>query len=140
MIALPSFIRRIEPDPLSRGERHRIVRIPHLFYKADNIREVGGHIRLFADRPGKGWAVYLYGEQAPGGGWALHRRWNFGLFCVHHVGPGKACDLEGWHITWAKLKIAKLHRGLSITWHLADTFSTKSGFHLPRRHRVVVDF
>lgn len=115
-----------EPDPLSRSSRHRIIRIPRLFYRADNVQEVAGHVRLFGDRPTKGWVVFMYNEQAPGGAWALHRRWNFGLFCIHHVEPGKkATDPAGWHITWASLRLAKVYAGWSLTFKKADTFKCR---------------
>lgn len=122
-------IRHIEPDPLSRGDQFQITRIPHLFYKAHNITSNAGHVRLFADRPGKGWCIYSYANQAPG--WAFHRRWNFGLFCVHHVEHDKkATDPAGWNITWASLKFVKSYRGFTMTWRLADTFKCKGGINL----------
>lgn len=125
---LTKLLRRFtsEPDPLSRTSQHRIVRIPHIFYWADNVREVAGHMRLFGDRPMKGWAFYQYAVQAPGGNWALHRRWNFGLFCIHHVEPGKkATDPAGWHITWASLRFAKSYGGWTLTYKNADTFKCR---------------
>ena len=97
--------------------------IPGFYYSADNKRAIAGHKRIFGDRPLKGWCFYLYNEQAPG--WAIHRRWNFGLFCIHHVGPDKATDPEGWNITFAKLKFKKSYRGFTMTWTLADTFKTE---------------
>lgn len=98
-------------------------RVPGLFYRADNLRCPAGHVRLFGDRPGKGWTVYLYGEQAPG--WAMHRRWNFGLFCIHHVGEGKATDPAGWHVTFAGIRFKREYRGFSVHWQWADTFRTR---------------
>lgn len=95
--------------------------VPGLFYRFDNSKCLAGHVRIFGDRPGKGWAIYLYNEQAPG--WAIHRRWNFGLFCIHHLGPGKATDQEGWHITWAGIRRCKSCHG--VTFHWADTFRTR---------------
>jgi len=110
------------------GLSFETVHIPHLFYWASNKNEEAGHVRLFGNRAGEGWVVYSFNRQAPAAEWALHRRWNFGLFCVHHVEPEKkATDPAGWHITWAKLKFAKVAGGFSITWRLADKYSCKVG-------------
>ena len=97
-------------------------RIPHLFYSADNLSCVAGHRRIFGDRPGKGWMVYLYNQTTPA--WAMHRRWNFALFCIHHVGPGKSPDREGWHVTWATLKLKRSYGSIALEWRKADTFRT----------------
>ncbi|QUT07898.1 hypothetical protein KFK14_11215 [Sphingobium phenoxybenzoativorans] len=102
------------------GQRFKIRRIPGLYYSADNLECIAGHRRLFGSKPGRGWQFYMYNEQAPG--WALHRRWNFGFFCVHHVGPGKATDDEGWHVTFARLTFPKIYRGFAVQWNWADTY------------------
>lgn len=115
-------IQRIAPDPLS-WDQFVITRVPYLFYRAANQRIVAGHVRLFASKPPGGWVIYQYNRQASCDEWALHRRWNFSLFCIHHVEPDKkATDPAGWSITWAKLKIKRTYRGITITWELADTF------------------
>lgn len=128
-------IQRIEPDPLSRGDKFKITRWGNFYYRADNTRQEAGHVRLFSKGPGTGtgWCLYSYARQAPTPEWAMHRRWNFGLFCVHHVEPDKkATDPEGWHVTWAKLQFSKSYRGFTITWQLADTFKCKKE---PRRKK-----
>lgn len=104
------------------SDKFKITHIPGLFYRADNLTMVAGHARLFG-KPLRGWCFYQYAEQAPG--WALHRRWNFGLFCIHHVGPGKATDPQGWHVTWASLKLKRECDGVSLRWRKADTFRTR---------------
>jgi len=91
--------------------------------RVDNLRCIAGHARLFGKNGITGWHFYYYAEQAPG--WALHRRWNFGFFCIHHVGEGKATDPPGWHVTWARLKRERIYRGFGISWHWADTFRTR---------------
>ena len=96
-------VQTIHPDPLSRAhDQFNITRIPFLFYHASNARQVAGHIRLFGDRPMKGWTIHTYHQLMDG--WALERHWNFGLFCVHHIGEGDSTYDRGWHITWASLK------------------------------------
>ena len=107
------------------GFRER--RILGCIHTVDNLQCIAGHKRLFGKSGLGGWHFYLYGEQAPG--WAVHRRWNFGLFCVHHVGEGKATDPAGWHVTWAALRLKRIYRGMSVEWQWADTFRTKR---LPR--------
>ena len=97
--------------------------IPGVYYSADNMTCIAGHKAIFSGKPAKGFVFYLYNEQAPG--WALHRRWNFGLFCVHHVGPGKATDPQGWHVTFATLKVKVDAGDLTIRWASANTFRTK---------------
>jgi hypothetical protein len=117
-------IQRMTPDPLSRGSQFKITRIPHLFYKSDNQRQVAGHVRLFADRPGRGWCVYHYNQLNPD--WSMERRWNFGLFCIHHIQPDKkSTNPAGWHITRATLRFAKTARGFTMTARLADPYSCK---------------
>ena len=120
-------IQRIQPDPLSRAEQFEITRLPRVFYKAQNAERNAGHLRLFSGQQGRGWCIYHYHNQVPGNSdWAMHRVWNFGLFCIHHVEPGKkATDPEGWNITWAKLKFLKSYRGFTITWRLADPYRCK---------------
>ena len=99
---------------------------PHLFLLVRRKDGHGGHFRLFADRPGRGWMVHQWLQQGGGApGWAWHRVWNFALFAVHHIGPGKATDPEGWHVTFANLKCEKIHRGITLKWSLADTFRAK---------------
>jgi hypothetical protein len=124
MIRKHFTMQRIEPDPLCSGHQFRITRIPYLFYRADNQGEVAGHVRLFADRPGRGWCLYYYNQMNPDS--ALKRVWNFGLFCIHHVQPDKkATDPAGWHIRWASLKFTNSHRSFTMTVSLADTFKCK---------------
>lgn len=94
-------------------------------HRVDNLRCVAGHVRLFGKHGCSGLHVYYYGEQAPG--WALHRRWNFGLFCLHHVGEGKATDPQGWGVTWARLRFERVFGGFSVTWRWADTCATRKG-------------
>lgn len=103
-----------------------VTHIPGLYYHAHNIQGACGHIRLFGKAP-RGWMIYSYGRQVPGNDeWAEHRRWNFGLFCIHHVEPGKkATDPDGWHITWASLKFERSYGSISLTWRKADTFKAK---------------
>ena len=98
-------------------------KIPLLFYRVDNLRCIAGHIRILGDRPGRGLMIYGYHEQAPG--WALHRRWNLGFFCIHHIGPGKATDPSGWSVRFASLKFSRIRGGFSIQWFWADTWSTR---------------
>lgn len=91
-------------------DQFRMVRIPHLFYRADNLTCEAGHIRIFGDGPGKGWAIYRY-NRSGGDDWALQRVWDFGLFCVHHIEHGKKTTVEpGWYITWATLSIKAAFR------------------------------
>ena len=94
--------------------------IKGLYYSFDNSRCVAGHRRLFG-APGRGWMIYAYHEQAPG--WALHRIWNLGLFCIHHIGDGKATDTQGWHVTFAGWR--KRHCCGSRHWRWADKYSTR---------------
>lgn len=117
------------------GDRFRKFHIPGLFYHAHNITAACGHMRLFG-KPLRGMMIYSYGRQVPNAlDWAYHRRWNFGFFCVHHVEPGKkATDPAGWHITWAKLKFAKVYAGFSVTWQWADTFKCRKE---PKRQRSI---
>lgn len=76
------------------------------FNRTDNTTCTAGHARVFGTKPPKGWVVFRYNRVAPD--WALHRVWSFfGLFCVHHVEPGKKYTCEpGWYVTWAKLKLS----------------------------------
>lgn len=119
---------RVPEHPTSRHSQEFVqYRVPRLFYSSRRKDGTGGHMRLFGDKPGKGWVFYSFHNQAGAApGWALHRVWNFCLFVVHHIGPGKSTEPEGWHITRARLKIAKVYHGFSITWQAADTFRTKA--------------
>lgn len=92
--------------------------IAGLYASSDNLDQIAGHKRLFGDAPFKGWVFYHYNQLAPD--WALHRVWNFGLVCLHHIGEGKACDPPGWHLTFAKIKREKSHRGFTLRFELAD--------------------
>ena len=124
------------PERTDGREEFNRFAIPRLFLATHRKDGTAGHMRLFSSQTGHGWTFYHYGLQAPNTDWAMHRRWNFGLFCVHHVEPDKkATDPAGWTITWAKLKFAKSYRGFTITWQLADVFKCKkeprkSGFGL----------
>jgi len=115
------------PERIDRREEFDRFAIPHLFLAVHRKDGTGGHMRLFSSRTGHGWTFYHYHNQAGAApGWAMHRRWNFVLFCVHHVEPGKkATDPPGWSITWASLKFKKVYHGFSITWQAADTFRTR---------------
>jgi hypothetical protein len=96
--------------------------IPGLFYSADNLTCVAGHKAIFSGRPTRGWMVFTYNQINPD--WALHRVWSLGFFAIHHVGEGKAREPAGWHVTFARLVVNRLHRGFSVQWQWADTFST----------------
>lgn len=109
-------VETITPDPLSRSfDQFIITRAPGLFYKVDNIRTQAGHIRLFASRPGRGFVFHQYNRLMED--WALERSWNFWLFCLYHVSPGKSTYPPGWHIAWSRIKIKvdrpNLYRSLS---------------------------
>jgi hypothetical protein len=125
-----NLIRRITPDASTPGTQHNILLIPHLFYRADNTRVPAGHMRLFASRPGHGWCFYTYHRQASCDDWAMHRVWNFALFAIHHIEPGKkATDPAGWHITWSSLKLSKRRGEISLTWRKADQYHTSRKGH-----------
>lgn len=96
-------------------------RIRHLYYRVRNTRCVAGHMRIFGDRPGRGWMIYHYGEQAPG--WALQRTWNFGLFAVHHVEKGKKTTIDpGWFMTFASIRFKREYGGFSVRWAKANLY------------------
>lgn len=97
-------------------DKFRERRIAGAFKRVDNLSYPAGHVRLF------GMLIYTHAAQAPG--WAMHRRWNCGLFCVHHVGQGRAVDPEGWHVTFANLIVKRQYNGFSVQWNWADTFRT----------------
>lgn len=113
------------PERTDRREDFDRFAIPCLFLSVKRKDGTGGHMRLFSSRAGHGWVFYSYHNQAGSApGWAMHRIWNFGLFAIHHIGPGKATDPQGWHATFAGLKFERSYRGFTIRWELADKYRT----------------
>lgn len=91
-----------------------------LYRKVTNTRHIAGHIGFFSSQGHKGWTFHTW-NQGPVG-WAMHRTWNFGLFCVHHYGPGKSTQNEGWHLSFAFIKFKKQYKQLDIKWGWANKY------------------
>lgn len=94
-----------------------------LIHHIDNQSCVAGHKRMFGKNGMEGWSFYKYAKQ--GSDWALHRVWDFKLFCIHHVGDGLHVNKKGWGFTYCKLEVSRIHNGLTIKWRWADNFRIK---------------
>ncbi len=103
------------------GEQFTSTRIPGLFYRAENLRCYAGHIKLF------GRHFHSWGNEVGGrdNDWADHRVWTIGFVALHHVTPGKkSTNRAGWSLTFARLKIARIYGGFSVSWRWADRYRT----------------
>lgn len=116
-------------DELFRQDtrHHFIWHIPGVFYMASAKSGYAGHAKLF------GRCIYTFhnevGRERGEGEWADHRTWSIGFVALHHVTPGKkSCNRTGWSLTFARLRLKRIHSGFSITWRWADTFRTPSSY------------
>lgn len=100
--------------------------IPGLFYST--FGQSGGHARLFSTGPKKlnGFTVYQYNHHP---GWSSRYTYFLvpGLVALIHEdtagGTLKTCSPQtGWFLRFAKLKIAKVYKGFTITFQGPQTF------------------
>lgn len=97
-----------------RQRNFREINLRPIFYRADNLTMVAGHIRLF------GRMIFAYHQISDK--FELHRVWNFGFFAVHQ----NAHDAPGWNINFARLTVKREYAGFSVRWRWADTYRVTS--------------